>query len=408
MVLKMKRWGALAILVAILAPMPSAAADPSAIKAADDALYTRRMADPQFRVGEAYDIMEPIAGARLSASLPVAAEAQLSADAIAKLNAYAQASNSKALLIWKDGAVQDAFYANGGDAETLQKSRSMGKPLGAIAVGLAIQAGAIRSLDQYAVDFIPEWRATPKAKITIRQLLDMTAGFLPQGPIVDPQSPSSRAFLDPHHDNYVILHYPLIAVPGAQYSYAGASADLVGIVVERATHQRYARFISSHLLKMLGAKGGQIWLDREGGLGHTGCCILLPAETWLRVGVLLSQDGIWNAHRLLPPHFVEAMLTPSKTNAHYGLGVFVSGHDPKAADYGWAEITKTRQSEPYLAQDLFLFDGNANQVMYIVPSRKLVILRMGDFPPKAPPWDNAFLANLVLRSLVPHRAGTGG
>jgi CubicO group peptidase (beta-lactamase class C family) len=399
------RLAALAVIAALSVSAAQAAPDPPATQAAEDALYARRMADPQFRIGEAYDILEPIIGAPGGAPLALAAQPQLSPAAVARANAYADAANSKALLIWKDGAVQDAFYAHGADAASLQKSRSMGKPLGAIAVGLAIQAGAIRSLDQFAVDFIPEWRGTPKAQITIRELLDMTAGFMPQSPIVDPQSPSSHAFLDPHHDDYVIQHYPLVAPPGAQYSYGGSSADLVGIIVERATHQRYARFISSHLLTVLGAQGGQIWLDREGGAGHPGCCILLPADSWLRIGILLSQDGVWNGRRLLPPRFVAAMLTPSKANPHYGLGVAVPGRDPKAEDYGRTEISKTRQSEPYLAPDLYLFDGNANQVMYIVPSRRLVILRMGDFPPKTPPWDNAFLPNLVLRDLAAHETG---
>jgi CubicO group peptidase (beta-lactamase class C family) len=390
---------ALVLLAALAAPMAGFAADPAGTTAADEALYLKRLADPQFRIGEAYDIMEPVLGAPDAQPLPLAAKPQVSPDAIAKAHAYAEATNTTALLVWKDGAIQDAFYAHGADAATLQKSRSMGKPMGALAVGLAIKAGAIRSVDQPATDFIPEWRGTPKAAITIRELLDMTAGFLPQGQVLDPDSPSSRAFLDPHHDDYVIHHYPLVAAPGARYTYAGASADLVTIIVERATRQRFARFISSRLLTPIGAPGGQLWLDREGGLGHVGCCLLLPAETWLRIGVLLSQDGVWNGRPLLPPHFVETMLIPSKANPHYGLGVFIPGRDSQADDYGRADASRVKQSEPYLAPDLFLFDGNANQVMYIVPSKRLVILRMGDFPPSGMRWDNAVLANLVLRDL---------
>jgi hypothetical protein len=58
-------------------------------------------------------------------------------------------------------------------------------------------------------------------------------------------------------------------------------------------------------------------------------------------------------------------------------------------------------SEPYLADDLFLFDGNSNQVVFIVPSRRLVILRVGDNPPRVAgtEWDNSALPNLVLRGL---------
>jgi CubicO group peptidase (beta-lactamase class C family) len=57
-------------------------------------------------------------------------------------------------------------------------------------------------------------------------------------------------------------------------------------------------------------------------------------------------------------------------------------------------------SEPYVAKDLFLFDGNSNQVLYMIPSEKLAILRMGDAPPKSPDWDNAYLPNLALRGIA--------
>jgi hypothetical protein len=55
---------------------------------------------------------------------------------------------------------------------------------------------------------------------------------------------------------------------------------------------------------------------------------------------------------------------------------------------------------PYLADDLFLFDGNANQVVYIVPSLDLIILRVGDPPPREPEWDNAILPNLIMSGII--------
>jgi hypothetical protein len=49
--------------------------------------------------------------------------------------------------------------------------------------------------------------------------------------------------------------------------------------------------------------------------------------------------------------------------------------------------------------DLVLFDGNSNQVVYIIPSKELIVLRVGETPPKEPVWDNAFLPNTVSRAL---------
>jgi hypothetical protein len=64
-------------------------------------------------------------------------------------------------------------------------------------------------------------------------------------------------------------------------------------------------------------------------------------------------------------------------------------------------------SEPYLARDLFLFDGNANQVVYIVPSAELVVLRIGEPPPRSASgeWDNTKLPNLLLRAIYEAEPG---
>jgi CubicO group peptidase (beta-lactamase class C family) len=277
----------------------------------------------------------------------------------------------------------------------------MAKPLGAIAIGRAIALGAIKDLDQPAADFIAPWRGTPKAAITVRQLLDMTSGLAEQGPVGDPASIMSRAYLSPRHDAVLIDDYPLTAVPGVRYQYSNASADLIAVVIERATGRRYAEFVSDEVLKPLGAAGGQIWVDRPGGLAHSGCCILLPARTWLSLGLLLMQDGAWSGRRLLPPGYVKAMLTPTASNPRYGLGVWLPGDYIPRRGFGRPDqmLGAVLHSEPYLASDLFLFDGNANQVLYMVPSKHLAILRMGNPPPKSPEWDNAYLPNLILRDL---------
>jgi hypothetical protein len=56
-------------------------------------------------------------------------------------------------------------------------------------------------------------------------------------------------------------------------------------------------------------------------------------------------------------------------------------------------------SEPYSAKDLYLFDGNSNQVIYMIPSQNLIVLRTGETPPKALGWDNSKLPNLLIRGI---------
>jgi CubicO group peptidase (beta-lactamase class C family) len=239
----------------------------------------------------------------------------------------------------------------------------------------------------------------------------MRSGFLPQSMSPDPAHILNRAYLHPRHDEIIIREYPVVDAPGSRYEYNNASSEMVAVLIERATGRRYAEFISSEILQPIGAPGGQVWVNRPGGVAHSGCCLMLPAEAWLRLGILLSTDGVWQGKRLLPVGYVNEMRRPTRENPYYGLGVYVAGdYTPRrgfAHPEREADSRKVLHSEPYLAPDLFLFDGNANQVVYIIPSERLVILRMGDNPPRGEgqEWDNTVLPNTVLRGILRARAG---
>jgi len=397
----MRRGGSILfnLVMVMTTTLVAAAAEPPADP--DQAVYLQRLA-VNSHGHDPYDTMEAVPGAADPHAIPAALHPSISAEARDKAVAYALANNSKALLIWRNGAIEAEAYGLGADAKTPLNAKSLAKPLGAIAIGRAIQLGAIKDLDQPAATFIAPWRGTPKAAITIRQLLNMTSGLAEQGAVTDPASVMTRAYLHPRHDAVLIDDYPLTAVPGERYQYSNASAEMIAAVIEHATGRRYAEFVSNEVLKPLGAAGGEVWVDRPGGLAHSGCCIFLPARTWLSLGLLLMADGTWSGRRLLPAGYVKSMLTPSAANSRYGLGVWLPGEYIQRRGFGrpGQMLGAVLHSEPYLASDLFLFDGNANQVLYMVPSKHLAILRMGDPPPKSPEWDNAFLPNLILRDLA--------
>lgn len=391
----------------------------SAVAAAaeDEAVYQARFAQlfASFRAGlglETYEPLEPVPGAAKYAALPLASRPSIDPSALQRAREYAAANRSSAFLVWRDGVLEESSYFGDTKAESLLTSRSLAKPMTAIAVGRAMALGKIRSLDQPVADFIPEWRGDERRSlILVRHLLDMRSGFLPQSMSPDPAHILNRAYLHPRHDEIIIREYPVVDVPGSRYEYNNASSEMVAVLIERATGRRYAEFISSEILQPIGAPGGNVWVNRPGGVAHSGCCLMLPAEAWLRLGILLAADGVWQGRRLLPTGYVTEMRRPTRENPYYGLGVYVAGdYTPRrgfAHPEREADSRKVLHSEPYLASDLFLFDGNANQVVYIIPSERLVILRMGDNPPRGEgqEWDNTVLPNTVLRGILRARAG---
>lgn len=354
-----------------------------------------------FKTGQSttrYDTLAPVQGAANPSHIVRASTPTIDADALKDAVAYVEDKRTSALIVYRHGAIEAEHYFGGVTRETPLKSKSLAKPLGVVAIGRAIKLGAIEGLDQPAADFVTEWRGTPKEKILIRHILDMRTGLLRQGFSPDVNNILNRAYLHPYHDDIIINYYPLTHLPGERYEYSNATSELVAPLIERATGVQYETFLQEQVLKPLGAMGGNIWMNREGGTAHSGCCVQLPAETWLRLAVLVLNDGVWGENELLPDGFVAEMKTATPQNPFAGMGLYLGKKYKEWRGAGNPEndFSPTYHSEPYLKEDLVLFDGNGNQVVYIVPSENVAILRLGERPPKETVWDNAYLPNRIL------------
>ena len=339
--------------------------------------------------------LEPSPIARGSSSLPD--------EALSKLINYAEQNNSASFILYENGKITSEHYFGDHKASTLLNSKSLAKPLGVIAVGRAIKAGHIKGLDQLASDYILEWKGKPQEAITVRHLLSMTSGLLAQGYPKGPEDVMSRAYLHPHHDEVIIHEYPIVNEPGTRYEYANANSEIVATIISRATGMSYQDWLVKEVLSPLGAAGGKIWINREGGTAHSGCCAKLNSETYLRLAIMVLNKGQWDGEVFLPESFVAEMTTATAQNKFAGMGVYNGKYfkefrgainPDQAQDY-----TAAKHSEPYVDKDILLFDGNANQVIFILPRRNAVIARLGQIPPGDKKWDNTILPNSYVRAL---------
>lgn len=349
-----------------------------------------------------YDPLIEIAGTADYQPLPTG-EAQIDSEALSAAQDFVAKRNTSAFMIWQNGAIVHEEYFGDADADYLVNAKSLAKPLTAIAVGRAIMGGHISSVDQPVADFITEWKEDPgKSKIKVRHLLDMRSGLLQQARAPEPEDILNRAYLHPFHEDVIVNDYPLTAEPGTKFQYANANSELVAVLIERATGEAYQDYLTQEVFTPLGAKGGTIWINRPEGVVHAGCCIQLPAESYLRLGILLLQDGVWESERLLPEGYVDAMRAPAAENPFSGMGVFVPGpfEGPDFAEDSVArQFLRMPQAEPFDDADIFYFDGNSNQTVYISQSEDLVILRTGSWPSEENPWDLSALPNMIMRGL---------
>ncbi len=358
-----------------------------------------------------YQPTEDIAGAHTE-YFPVVPDGErtISDEAIAVASDYADRTNSESLLIWHRGALQYSEYWYGLGPGSVVNSRSMHKMAGGLLIARAIAEGHISSVNDSVADYIPEWRGTDKEAMTIRNVLHMSSGLrwfsIRDRPIF---GLSTRRYLDPHWDDVLLDEIPMSFEPGTEWDYSDITADVMPHIIQGATGLRYTEYFSKVLLEPLGAKGGFIWVNRDGGMPHGGCCLMLPPETWLRFGLLLLNGGVWDGEPLLPSGWMVEMLNPSLSKQHFGYMIWLGYpyterrliHRPESP-INQRPNPGVYHSEPFLADDLFMFDGAEGRMVYIVPSEDLVIVRTGFRPsPGEPEWDNAFLPNAIIRGILP-------
>jgi len=360
-----------------------------------------------YAVGEQPHILrpnEPVAGGD-SFILPHATPEERTIDdlSIKAVKDYAAGFDSDALIIVHRGRIQAEWYAPGMDRNSLTQSGSMHQSVLALLIGIAIEQGVIGSIDDPVGKYIDEWRDRPRGDITLRELMMMSSG-LTRHPFT--LNPFSEAFRWRYSGNTLpyVLKTPMADWnPGTRFEYNDVNVELLGTVLERASGKRYAEYLEKNLWQPMGGQEARIWLDSEFGDAFTSCCLMASALDWARLGELMLKRGTVNGRHIVPGEWIDAMIRPSPVSKWYGLLTWLAYDDdvnPRSRDP--ATLGAFARKNPFLARDVYYFSGRGAQRVYVVPSRELVIVRLGPSSGRKPlrdGWDNAYLVNSVISGI---------
>lgn len=315
---------------------------------------------------------------------------------------YARSVGSTAFAVYHRGAVQLEWYAPGTGPSTITHTYNLQYGPLVLLVGIAIREGKIRSLDEPAATYLHEWRGTPKQAITIRHLLQQNAGLelrFDASKADGMYSRDARAYWGSNSDDVIVREYPAIHAPGTVFDYNYIVPVLLGVILERATGRRYGDYLSEKLWRPLGNHDAYLWLNRPGGTAHQDTALFSGPRDWLHLGVLLLDEGRFDGREIVPAAWIRAMREPSTTNPNFGFTYLGSPFQTDRRMATDPRVTYTvRASEPFLADDVFYVDGYGGQRVYVVPSRQLVVTRVGAVARAE--WDNTRLPNLVMRGIV--------
>ncbi|MET4222063.1 CubicO group peptidase (beta-lactamase class C family) [Bradyrhizobium sp. LB14.3] len=294
---------------------------------------------------------------------PVGESAQLSDDKHlpAALNDPAlQGPGMRAIVVVQDGRIIGETYGEGFNASTPLQGWSMTKTVNAALAGMAFKDGKL-SLDRK--NLFPQWAGDARADISVADLMAMTSGlkWSEDGDSPDPDGLENLA-----HDAAAFARdRPLVAPRGTKFNYSGGSSVLLARVWQNAVGADARAYPQERLFKPLGMTSAILEADPSGTfLGEA--FLFANAHDWVRFGEFLRLNGEWNGAQLLPPGFVDYMRSPVPASDE--------GHGPV---YGRGQLWLGPGQGFRLPADTFMLQGHLRQVIAIIPSRKLVILRMG-------------------------------
>jgi len=277
---------------------------------------------------------------------------------------------TRAVVVVRDGVVIAECYADGYHAAQPLPGWSMTKSLVAALVGIRVQQGRL-ALD--AVLPIPEWRAADDERAAIRlpHLLTMTSGLRWSEDYADPKSDALRMLFASSDHAATFAGQTRAEAPGRTFRYASGSTNLICRVLRSTfpTDAEHLAFPRTALFAPLGMRSAVVETDPSGTFVGSSYGFA-SARDWARLGLLFAQDGVFAGQRLLPEGWVARCRTPEPASrGRYGAHLWLDA-DPD----GDGDATR---EWPDLPADLFYMSGHEGQYCVILPTQRLVIVRLG-------------------------------
>lgn len=225
----------------------------------------------------------------------------------------AKLKNIYSVLVLKNGKLIAEKYYNEGSVDQQLNIHSVAKSFTSALVGIALERGEIKSLDQKMMDFFPELagqiKDPCKNDITIRQLLQMRAGYP-----WEESTPELFDLLYSGFHNDTLVHVPLVRDPGSAFEYSNLTSHILGMIVARAAGTDLKSYAQEHLFGPLGIEPGFWQQDWDGNyLGFAD--LHLTARDLTKFGLLYMQDGQYDGRQVVPAGWVHDSLQIYSRNA---------------------------------------------------------------------------------------------
>ncbi len=275
-------------------------------------------------------------------------------NAVQPLKDYLNQKGTKSFMILVNGRIVMEEYFNGHTATATWEWNSAGKTLVASTVGIAQQENLL-NINNKVSDYLgTEWTSMPLNKenlITVKHLLTMTAG-------------------NDDTKQYVIKsNLTYIADAGTRWAYSNIFQKLTD-VVNKASNKPFETYFNEKLKSKIGMEG--FW-----NFGTIFTIYHSNTKSMARFGLLALNKGKWNNEQIInESYFNESVSTSQSINPSYGYLWWLNGKTsfmiPNEQNVYQGFLVPNAPADMYAAM------GAKDQRIYVIPSKKMVVIRMGD------------------------------
>jgi len=305
----------------------------------------------------------------------------------AALGELLQSTETHSFIVARDDKVLYENYFNGYERNSLNESWSMAKSFVSALIGIAIGERSIKSIDDPITDYLPELKAQQGFDaITIRNLLTMGSGIQYRFGLF-PWDEFVLAGFYPDLRQLLLSDIKIVEPPGKTFHYNNYNTELLGMILERATHRTLSEYLQEKIWQPLGMEYSAQWsLDHQpDGLELSATLLNARAIDFAKFGRLFLNDGNWNGRQIVPQTWaVESTIKDPQDDRDwetFGRWRNFGGY----YKYFWWGVSLGRDDYEFLA------NGTYGQFIFISPRTRVVIVRTAGEDGIDPPyWREVF------------------
>ena len=257
--------------------------------------------------------------------------------------------DTRAVVILYHGQIIGEQYAAGFSVNTPQLGWSMTKSIINALLGILVKQG---KLDIRAPAPVEAWKNDERRTITQANLMNMRSGLRWWEFYTGPSPCTDMLFKEKNMGEFA-MESSLSNQPGTQYKYSSGTVNILSAIVRKTIGDAdYYRFPYEQLFYKIGMLHTVLETDAGGTFVGSSYCYATPRD-WARFGLLYMNDGVWNGERILP----EGWVAFTRTGEGYGALWWLKKY-------------------PHVPADCFSCEGFGGQHVWVIPSRKLVIVRL--------------------------------